>query len=359
MGALRIAASTAFVFLAAASPAVASPGFLGRGHDPGVAVDRSGTAHVAWLSAAPNGGGTLEYCQVARGRRACARRTSIPLDEDGFGKVQVMLPGPGVVQIVAPLLEPTLLFTSPDDGATFVARNLGDLPAIETSFHGPGGGISIMSGSGPASYGRFASDGSGPGELPVEFAQATESLDTTLSPFGRGLIALFSGLATRSAIWNGLGDPNLPQSWVQGPSLGKDRTDPTAVPAGSGALVAYVQRRGVKRTGIYVRRIRSSGRLGKARRVTRSDPTDLQLLKGPKGNLAIVYPSGTHDRALIVRSRTGRRWTKPRRLFRGNEPTDLHAVLGRRGGWMVWDADAGNAGSNPIRIAGLPGAPRR
>jgi hypothetical protein len=359
VGALRIAALATFALLAAASPSAAAPGFLGTGHDPGVAVDATGTAHVAWLAEAPGNTGTLEYCQVPRGKRACAVRGSVPLEDDGFGKVQVLLPAPGTVQIVAPLLEKTPLLTSVDNGASFARHDLGDLPAIETALYGPGGGISIMSGSGPASYGRFAPDGSGPGELPVEFAQATESLDTTLSPFGRGLIALFSGLATRSAIWNGLGDPNLPQSWVQGPSLGKDRTDPTAVPAGSGALVAYVQRRGVKRTGIYVRRIRSSGRLGKARRVTRSDPTDLQLLKGPKGNLAIVYPSGTHDRALIVRSRTGRRWTKPRRLFRGNEPTDLHAVLGRRGGWMVWDADAGNAGSNPIRIAGLPGAPRR
>src|SRR4051794_18275055 len=358
MGALRIAASTAFVLLAAATPAAAAPGFLGRGHDPGVAVDGAGTAHVAWLASAPNGAGTLEYCQVPRGKRACATRSSVPLESDGFGKVQVLLPRPGVVQIVAPLLDPTPLLTSIDNGATFVGRNLGDLPAIETAFYGPGGGISIMSGSGPASYGRFAPDGTGPGELPVEFAQATESLDTTLSPFGHGLIALFSGLGARSAIFNGLGDPNLQQSWVQGPALGKDRTDPTAVPARSGAFVAYVQRR-ARRTGVYVRRIRSSGRLGKATRVTRSDPTDLELLEGPKGNLAIVYPSGTHDRALIVRSRKGRRWTKPRRLFRGSEPTDLRAVLGRRGGWMVWDGDPGNAGSNPIRISGLPGAPRR
>src|SRR3954453_21415754 len=116
MGALRIAASTAFVLLAAVAPAGAAPGFLGRGHDPGVAVDGAGTAHVAWLADAPGGTGTLEYCQVPRGKRACAARASIPVEESGFGKVQVMLPQPGVVQIVAPLLEPTPLFTSVDNG---------------------------------------------------------------------------------------------------------------------------------------------------------------------------------------------------------------------------------------------------
>ena len=358
MGALRIAASTLLVLLATAAPSAAAPGFLGRGHDPGVAVDAAGTAHVAWLSAAPNGAGTLEYCQVPRGRRACAARTSVPLESDGFGKVQVLLPRPGVVQVIAPLLEPTPLLTSLDNGATFARRDLGDLPAIETAFYGPGGAISVMSGSGPARYGRFAPDGFGPGGLPVEFAEATDSLDTALAPFGNGLISFFSGLGTRSAIWNGLGDPNLQQSWMPGPTLGRDRTDPAVASGRSGTFVAYVQRRG-KRTGVYVRRVRSSGKLGKARRVTRADPVDLVLLQGPKGNLAIVYPSGTQSRALIVRSRKGRRWTSPRRLFRGHTPVDLHAVLGRRGGWMVWDGQGGNAGSNPIRIAGLPGAPRR
>ena len=94
--------------LAGAGPAAAAPGFLGRGHDPGVAVDGAGTAHVAWLAEAGDAG-TLEYCQVPRGKRACALRRSVPLSEDGFGKVQVLLPRPGTVQIVAPLLRPAAL----------------------------------------------------------------------------------------------------------------------------------------------------------------------------------------------------------------------------------------------------------
>ena len=60
-----------------------------------------------------------------------------------------------------------------------------------------------------------------------------------------------------------------------------------------------------------------------------------------------------------MRSRNGKRWTKPRVLFRGREPEDMRAALGPRGGWMVWDGSGGNQGSNPIRIVPLPGAPRR
>ena len=60
MGGAKLAALTAFACLAGAAPAAAAPGFLGRGHDPGVAVDAAGTAHVAWLAEAADGTGTLE-----------------------------------------------------------------------------------------------------------------------------------------------------------------------------------------------------------------------------------------------------------------------------------------------------------
>jgi hypothetical protein len=56
----------------------------------------------------------------------------------------------------------------------------------------------------------------------------------------------------------------------------------------------------------------------------------------------------------IRRSRNGRRWTAPRRLVRGSEPSDYAAALGRRRGWIVWDGSAGNRGTNPIRLARIP-----
>jgi len=354
MGALRIAACTLLIGLAGAADAAAAPGFLGRGHDPGVAVDGAGTAHVAWLTRAGDAG-SLEYCQVPRGKRACAVRRSVALSESGFGKVQVLLPRPGVVQIVAPLLRPAALVSSFDGGNTFAVGTIGKAtPAIEQAIYGPGEFISLMSGSGPASFGRFNPDGSGPEDLDVQFGSATESLETSLAPWGSGFVALFSGRQARTVLWNGLGDPNLQESWVEGPRLG--RADiPRAVGGKSGTWVAYV-RRGRDRT--YVRRLRSSGRLGAERTLFRDSPFDLTFAQGPRGNMALVFESG--DSASIVRSRSGRRWTKPRRLFRGNDPQDMRAALGPRGGgWLVWDASAGNAGVHPIRIAALPGPPRR
>ena len=72
---LRTAVLSLLAVLLGAAPAAAAPGFLGRGHDPGVAVDPAGTAHVAWLAEAGDAG-SLEYCQVPRGKRACSVRPS-------------------------------------------------------------------------------------------------------------------------------------------------------------------------------------------------------------------------------------------------------------------------------------------
>jgi len=357
MGALKIAAATLLLGLAVApASASAAPGFLGRGHDPGVAVDAAGTAHVAWLAEAAGEKGVLEYCQVPHGKRRCALRRSVPLRDDGYGKVQALLPRPGTVRIVAPLLRPAALVSSFDGGNSFTVGRIGeDTPGIEQAISGPGESISLMSGTGPASFGRFGPDGSGPAGLPVEFGSATESLETSLAPWGAGYAAFFSGSRARSVLWNGLGDPNRPESWVEGPRLGAVDV-PSAAGGRSGTWVAYVRRGG--RAATFVRRLRSSGKLGAARRIVRDDPIDLAFSQGPRGDMAIVWGSAYED-AKIVRSRNGRRWTRPRRLFRGNDPEDLRTALGPRGGWMVWDSNPGNAGMHPIRIAALPRAPRR
>ena len=346
--------------LAAAAPASAAvtPRFLGTGHDPGVAVDRKGTAHVAWFTDGAASTGAVEYCQVRRRARTCTLRRTFPLLESAAAKAQVLIPRPGTVHIVVPVVnDDTLLFSSGDGGATFAPPvPLGDTGTIEKALIDRGGRLSMISQTGPADFGRFGLDGSGPREMPVEFASATESLDTSLAPLGRGLIAFFSGLAARSAVWNGVGDPNLQQSWVEGPRLGDDRTAPSAAGGPKRTYVAYVDRRG-GRSEIRVRRVRRSGRFGPARRISRDDPVDVQMARGPRGDLAVLWDDGTD--AYYVRSRKGGRWTRQRTLIRGNEPTDLRPALGRRGGWVVWDASPGNLGMNPIRIAAIPRAPKR
>ena len=97
MGRAFLAAIVA-ALLTAAPAGAATPRFIGTGHDPSVAVDANGTAHVAWPS--EQNGATLEYCQVPRGKRTCTVRLSFPLPDSGAGHPQVLIRGPGLVSIV-------------------------------------------------------------------------------------------------------------------------------------------------------------------------------------------------------------------------------------------------------------------
>lgn len=351
----------ALIALLAAVPASAAvtPRFLGTGHDPGVAVDSAGAAHVAWIGETADGQEVAEYCQVPRRARTCTVRRTLALTDWGTGKAQVMLgPQPGAVLVLVPVFtEPALLFRSTDNGASFATVALGEFLAMERAVYGPGDSISIMNGGTVGSaFGRYGLDGSGPAGPSVAFGDRIESLDRDLTRHGAGLAAfLGSGGGMRSILWSGLGDPNAQASWVEGPRLNGNRTSPTPATGPSGTFVAYVDRKG-RRSDTFVRRLRGRRYL-RARRVSREDPTELALAQGPRGDLALVWPDS--DDTWFARSRRGRRWTRPRRLVRGSEPGDVQAALGRRGGWIVWDGDAGNLGDNPIRLARIPRLPRR
>ena len=358
MGSVRLSAAVAaLALLGSAAPAsAATPRFIGTGHDPSVAVDANGTAHVAWPS--EQNGATLEYCQLPRKAKACSVRQSFPMDEIGSGHPQVLLPArPGAVSIVMPLgSDPALLLNSADGGVTFAGVRLGEINTLEEAVYGPGDTLTLVTGSGPAAIARYGFDGAGPPDPIVSFGSATEALDTSITTHEGRLAVFYAGSGRlRQFQWNGLGDPNAPESWVEGQSLGEGRYSPSAVTGPSGTHVAFVHR-GAGRSDTYVRRLRGD-RYDRPRRVSRQDPVELAFAQGPKGNMALLWPSS--EDAWIVRSRTGRRWTKPRRLFKGRDPSDLRASLGPRGGWMVWDSSAGNAGSHPIRIVAVPGAPRR
>jgi hypothetical protein len=350
MSLTRLLGFALLALLVVAGPAGAAvkPRFLGTGSDPGIAVDAAGTAHVGWFTE----NDTVEYCRVPGSARRCRLRHSFPLEDFGVGKVQVLAPRPGLVVVpVSVFNSRSVMFVSTDGGQNFAAVPFGSVFGLSQALYGPGDALSVMSGVGPAEYGRFGLDGSGPDGTIVQFGDAFESMDTDLTLHGSGLAAfLGSGRGMRSIFWNGAGDPNAQESWVEGPQMAGIRVTPSAVTGKSGTFLGYVARGG--RTGTYVRRVRASNRYGPARRLTRADPTEIELAQGPRGNLALIWDSlGSF---WIRRSPNGRRWKPTRRLVRGSEPSDYAAALGRRGGWLVWDGSAGNSGSHPIRLARIP-----
>ena len=266
-------------------------------------------------------------------------------------------PRPGAVSIVAPVVNGrSVLFNSVDGGASFAALPLGELDFWDDAVYGPGDFFSFVTGP-SGSYARYGIDGSGPPDYAFGFGGFLEAADVTVAPWS-GRLAIFAAgdAGLRTLLWNGAVDPNAPEAWVEGPNLGDDRHYVSAAGGPSRTFLSYVDRR-PRTDSIYVRRLKANGRYARAKRVVRYDPVEVKLVAGPRGEFALLYR--TLKDARIVRSRNGRRWTHSRRLFRGNGFTDIAAALGTRGGWAVWDGDAGYTGDGTIRAVALPGRPRR
>ena len=193
MGALKLAAATLLVGWRAAADRLRRA----RVHRPWARPRRGGRRgrhRARRLAGGGQNGGTLEYCQVPRGRRACAVRRSIGVPNDGFGKVQVLLPRPGTIQILAPLLRDSVLASSFDAGNTFGTAPIGPSSAFETALYGPGDFISIMS-----ARARLVRALQPRRQRPVESADAVrlrhgEPRDDA-RPVGRGLRRLLLGPA--------------------------------------------------------------------------------------------------------------------------------------------------------------------
>jgi hypothetical protein len=356
----RASLLAALLALVLSAPAGAvRPVFLGKGGQPGVAVDAAGTGHIAWIHDGPAADDdTLEYCRLPRRARACDVRSSFPLGGSASRAVAVGLPArPGAVSIAAPVVNGrSVLFNSVDGGVTFGAVPIGELNFWDDAVLAPGDSFSFVTGP-SGSYGRYGLDGSGPGAYGFSFGGFLEGMDLAIAPWAGRLAIFASGEAgLRTLLWGGALDSNDPAGWAEGPNLGDERLYVSAAGGPSGTYVTYVDRR-PRTDSIYVRRLKEDGRFARAKRVVRYDPVELELAEGPRGEVALLYQSLAG--AWVARSRSGRRWTKPRRLFRGNDFTDVEASLGPGGGLAVWDGDAGYTGDGTIRAVRLPGRPRR
>src|SRR5262249_13228674 len=115
------AARLAMALCIAASSVAAqgAPFPLGEGHDPYVAVDTAGTAHVAWVHAASALTSEVHSCQVARGATGCSHLQTFPGGHGG--QPFVLLTPSGTIDLVYPryVEEDIQLWTSTNGGLGF------------------------------------------------------------------------------------------------------------------------------------------------------------------------------------------------------------------------------------------------
>lgn len=145
----RLIATTAFVVALAlpAAAGAAAPLTVGQGHKPGMAIDASGTAYVAWYE---DGGAptALRFCRLPRGAVACEAAQQIAAPNSSLSRPFVTVSGTSVriAQYRYPVsgaIQPGVWeFVSTNRGDSFDGgQQIGHIP-FDEAVQGPGDTIS-------------------------------------------------------------------------------------------------------------------------------------------------------------------------------------------------------------------------
>jgi hypothetical protein len=143
-----VAATLAVWLLAPAGAGAATPLIIGSGHKPGVAVDGSGTAYIAWYG--PESTTTsLHFCRLPRGAGACDIATTIAAPGTTLSRPFVTVDG-ATVRVVSyrygltgARFDEIWQFTSGDGGSTFDAGHAIGVVPFDEAVRGPGATLSV------------------------------------------------------------------------------------------------------------------------------------------------------------------------------------------------------------------------
>jgi hypothetical protein len=357
----RTAVLAAVLALALAAPAAAAPFQLTpTGSDPDVAVDASGTAHVAWNQPSAEGSDVTVYCQLPRGATTCARfQNLIPAGEklfDSAGPQVVLAPDGRIVVVTGRCCSQVWRFVSADGGQTFDSRLVGDLTGTfdwRAAF-GPGERVSLVN---SGTYQAPPLDGSTNAKaelLPGSIHGTGLTLLDSNTPL---VVASLTGerdqLGWRR--YGGTGDPNDAGNWSAAQPLGAG-TDPHLVTGPRGTFLVYEA--GTENNAAYViRRWNGSGFDPPAATVVPAGgPQRMPAFhQDPTGTFHAVW--GSNDtmpqRLLYSSSSDGTTWSEPREISPYREAGYFHndiAASGPDDGLAVNDVnqDSGTVEAAPL-----------
>jgi hypothetical protein len=163
----RLLLAALLLALTAAPAAHAAPFKIAQGEDPGVALDDAGTAFVGWKLNPGAANEQIQFCVVPARARACTPPQTLAFPGEGHGRsqVSVLLPAPGMVDVVVPrevgpLTHGTYLRRSTDGGQTFGPPVRLSTSLAETAVPGPGGRIATAGGPSALQVNVVPPDGS-------------------------------------------------------------------------------------------------------------------------------------------------------------------------------------------------------
>ena len=319
---MRLLIAVVLLSAAAAAPAGAADKVLiGRGSDPGVAVDARGTAHVAYNAPMtdPQVGEPLMYCAWPRGARTCAPRALLADGAAPARQPALVRAGPAAGQVtIVSGRKGLVALSSADGGASFGPPSVfGEGPFFEGAF-GPSGADLALAERSNFRFRRLAGPAETTGGASLNPGYPSSSR-IAYTKDGRPVFVSGGarpGIAVSS--WSGQGDVQDPATW-RGPVRIASSNDFALAGGPRGVWLLYADfGRGLENRMI-ARSFDGRRAFGRAHRIPAGRlglpfTVGAALAQDPKGRLVAVWFNSPHDRLEYSASRTGAHWARPRIL---------------------------------------------
>ena len=264
MRAVRRLLLAVLLLLAAPSAAGAKSFTAGTGQNGGIAVDDAGTVYVGWQVNVSGPGDAVQLCVVPPRLLRCGSQVTVPFPGQGYdrSRVSVLVPAPGVVDVIVPRTNGrgafTFLARSTDGGRTFgPARQIaGD--GFEQGVQGPGGRVALVTGV-TLQAGLFSPAGTDAGAQGSAFGAVADGQFNDIAASGEEVLAAGSYTGTSHAYrLPAGGNPNDPEAWQQTADPAPGAASPSS-PGSRAASRRCWSRRARARAQLFVQRLEGAG----------------------------------------------------------------------------------------------------
>lgn len=358
--------------LALAAPAgAAQPFVVGVGHDPDVAVDASGAAHVVWNQNTADVTKTLiVYCKIPKGATKCAVKhvLSPPLQSTGHD-TYVFAPGGGRVLVESyrccstDVPEGNYLYSSANGGGSFSGPvHIGDLDHEQEAVLGPGDHISGITRSDFQEMPLAVDSGEQFADLDAGFSVPTYA---GLGLFGDiPVVVMADGDHTSFARYKGSGNVNNENTWIGPTQISPVGNEPKLAGGPAGLTMLYTVDRAAGRHQLVARKFDGTS-FGTGVGVSETrDPIFADLYADRSiGRFTAIWNDngGLKDRLRWATSKTGAAWTKPLVITQGgvfdNAYNERVSAAPDRSGVVVWDENDNTGKVRVVPLLPLGGGP--
>jgi hypothetical protein len=336
---LRVA--VAVVALVAALPSVARAQAitLGPGQQPGVAIDPSGTAYVAWNSTDDT---VLYFCRLPESASSCTP-TTLPVTGDASARPAVLANGSTVRVLTNRCCSAgsqAELFTSSDGGITFGSPVvIGTVNPSGDAVYGPGNGISLITSAQINSYFQLAPiDGSRAADAPVPLTPRYTYHGVIGIASGKPVV-VFDDLNNLAWTTTNGADPNQGASWNAVQQIGAGH-DPHLANGPGGLFLLSTNGTG----HLELRTFNGSGWTGATGVTTSAGPVAGAVdafAEGPTGGLSVVFRTTTANPTALdfTGSVDGSHWSAPTAIATDSAIANLRVSEAPNDGTgvAVWD----------------------